>query len=63
MTNLKMELDDCVVIENDIDIGQMEDCGMNFICNLYLHNRSNYDIEFLIVKIKLCFVVIYRSNE
>ena len=31
-----MELDDCVVIENDIDIRQMESGGMNFIC--YISN-------------------------
>ena len=32
-----MELDDCVVIEHDIDIGQMENGGMKFICYISIN--------------------------
>ena len=63
-----MELDDCVVNEHDIDIGQMENGGMNFICYISI-NYCNFDENFffdiglVIIWIKLYFVVIYRSNE
>ena len=46
-----MELDDCVVIENDIEIRQMESGGMNFICyisNVISVKTSSFILDLLL---------------